>query len=331
MGQGQSEYRMIIQSGTLNVGIDVSKATLDVHLRYADQPKGKAFKIANTPEGRTALCAELKVLEPKLVAMEATGGYERAIAIELGRHLIPFSIVNATYIRKYAESDGKIHKTDPIDAAVIAEYAEKKAPRAWLPITEDRLELEALSTRRRQLVEMLVAEKNHLEHAHPTTRALIERDIIELEARKAEIEALLSEHVSQRPELSRKKEVLMSPKGIAETTAMKVLALFPEIGEVGHKQAAKMAGTAPIAKDSGTARLKRKCQGGRPDLRAALYMPTLAAIRWNPTIRAFRDRLLAKGKPKQLVVIACMRKFLVILNAMVRDNMIWVDRVNNSH
>lgn len=320
---------MIVNSRILNVGIDVSKANLDVHLRFSDEPKGKAFKVANSPEGRTALCAQLKVLQPKLVAMEATGGYERAIAIELGRHVIPFSIVNAKYIRSYAESDGKIHKTDPIDAAVIAEYAEKKEPRAWQPITEDALELEALSKRRHQLVEMLVAERNHLEHAHPKTRALIERDILELEARKAEIEGLLFEHVSQRPELSRKKEVLMSPKGIAETTAMKLLALFPEIGEVDHKQAAKMAGVAPIAKDSGKAKPKRKCQGGRPDLRAALYMPTLSAIRWNPTIRAFRDRLVAKGKPKQLVVIACMRKFLVILNAMVRDNRKWEDQAIN--
>jgi transposase len=255
--------------------------------------------------------------------MEATGGYEKACAIDLGRSQIPFAIVNAKYIRRYAECDGKIHKTDPIDAAVIAEYAEKKEPRPQAPITDEDIELEALTTRRRQLVLAIVMGKNHLEHASSTTRPLVERDIKDLEAKVEEIEALLRGHISQRPDLARKSEVLTSTKGIGETTAVKLLSLLPEIGSLTHKQAAKMAGLAPIAKESGTMKLKRKCQGGRADLRAALYMPTLSAIRWNPTIRAFRDRLVAKGKPKQLVVIACMRKFLGILNAMVRDDREW--------
>lgn len=319
------EYRMTSQSQTLYVGIDVSKASLEVHLRPVGETKATAFNVPNTPRGRETLCARLNELQPKLVVMEATGGYERACAIELGRNEIPFAVVNAKYIRKYAECDGRIHKTDPIDAAVIAEYAEKKEPRAQKPITEDELELDALTTRRRQLVTALVAAKNHLEQAGATTRLLVERDIRELETKIEEIEALQAKHVSQRPDLKRKSEVLRSPKGIAETTAVKILSLLPEIGELTGKQVAKMAGLAPIAKESGTIKLKRKCQGGRADLRAALYMPTLCAIRWNPTIRAFNHRLVAKGKPKKLVVIACMRKFLVILNAMVRDDRRWKD------
>jgi transposase len=310
---------------TLYVGIDVSKASLEVHLRYAGQKKGQGFATPNTAAGLASLSARLKALEPKVVAMEATGGYERACAVELGRNDITFAIVNAKYIRKFAEADGTYHKTDPIDAALIARYAEKMEPRPWKPISDADLEFEGLTRRRRQLVEMLVREKNHREHSSGGTRPLIERDIVDLESKIEEIETLLREHVDQQPDLARKREILDSPKGIGEATATKILCLLPEIGELTNKEAAKLGGLAPFADDSGLSTKKRKCEGGRAELRAALYMPTLAAIRWNPTINPFYERLVAKGKPKQLVVIACMRKFLVILNAMVRDNRIWED------
>ena len=305
------------------VGVDVSKASLDVHLR----PSGQAFSCPNTPEGIAALCARLAPLRPALVVLEATGGLERQPALALAHAAIRVAVINPGRIRNFALALGQLAKTDPIDAGVIAHFAEAVKPEPRPLPSRAEAEREALQGRRRQLVKLLAMERNHLSSAPEPTRAMIEADVEHLERRVRELDAALRAKVAEDPEAAASQAVLESAKGIGEVTSAMLVTWLPEIGKVTAKQVAKLVGVAPWANDSGGRQGKRHCRAGRAEVRTALYLPTLTAMRCNPAIRAFSERLTAKGKPHKVVLIACMRKLLGILNAMVRDGRPWDDRL----
>lgn len=309
------------------VGVDISKASLEVHVL----PSGQAFSAPNTPEGIRALGAKLLALSPELVVLEATGGLERPLAFALAHHAIPVSVVNPRRTRCYALALDQLAKTDRIDAAVIARFAEDIRPKPTPQPSPAQAEREALEGRRRQLVKLLAMERNHLWSAPESVRALIERDIRQLEQRIKELDEQLRALVAGDQELRAVQAVLESAKGIGAVTSAMLLARLPELGKLTAKQIAKLVGVAPLADDSGTKEGKRHCKAGRSEVRTALYMPTLTAIRCNPTIKAFYERLTAKGKPHKVALIACMRKLLGILNAMVRDGRRWDDRPALSH
>ncbi len=304
------------------VGVDVSKASLSVHIR----PSGQAFEVANTPGGIADLCARLLPLAPRLVVLEATGGYERASARALSRHAIPVSVVNPRRTRAYAQALDEQAKTDPIDASVIARFGEDVRPDPTPQPSPEQAERAALEGRRRQLVGMLAMERNHLSSAEESVRGLILEDIARLEGRVAELEAQLRARLAKDAGLRAAQAVLESVKGVGAVTSAMLLIRLPELGKLTAKQIAKLVGVAPFAADSGTKEGKRYCKGGRAEVRAALYMPTMTAIRWNPTIKEFYERLTSKGKTHKVAVIACMRKLLGILNAMMRDGRHWNDR-----
>lgn len=305
------------------VGIDVSKATLDVFVR----PSGVRSSVPNTPAGIAALCARLCRLAPTLVVLEATAGLERSAAHALAAAGLPVSVVNPRRTRHFARALDRLAKTDPIDSDTIASFAEAVRPEPRAIPGPAALERAALQTRRRQLVGMLAAERNHLASAPETARELIAPQIGHLQGLIDEVDARLRASIEADARLVRRREVLRSAKGIGTVTAAMLVALVPELGQLTGKQVAKLVGVAPLNDDSGAREGKRVCWGGRADVRTALYLPTLTATRYNPTIKRFFDRMTAKGKPFKVAMIACMRKLLTILNAMVRDDTPWEHRL----
>ena len=305
------------------VGIDVSKASLDLYIR----PSGEGLTTPNGADGIRTICARLTKLAPALIVVEATGGLERPLALALGQHALPVAVVNARRTRNFAKALDQLAKTDQIDCAVLAHFAEAVRPAARPLPDAAALERDALQTRRRQLVGMLSAERNHLASAPASVRALIAPQIEHLARLIDELDAALRAAVQADARLAARQKVLTSVKGIGEVTSTMLIALLPELGQLTHKQLGRLVGIAPLNDDSGTREGKRHCWGGRADVRAALYMPTLTATRYNPVITAFFHRLLGKGKPFKVAMIACMRKLLTILNAMVRDNTRWADRL----
>jgi transposase len=308
------------------VGIDVSKASLDLYIR----PSGEGFTQPNTADGIRAICARLTQLAPELIVVEATGGLERPLALALGQHALPVAVVNARRTRNFAKALDQLAKTDQIDRAVIAHFAEAVRPTARPLPDAAALERDALQTRRRQLVRMLSAERNHLASAPASVRSLIAPQIEHLARLVDQIDAALRAAVRADERLKARQTVLTSVTGIGEVTSTMLIALLPELGQLTHKQLGRLVGVAPLNDDSGTRDGKRHCWGGRADVRAALYLPTLTATRYNPVIKAFFQRLIGKGKPFKVAMIACMRKLLTILNAMARDNTRWADRLARS-
>jgi transposase len=303
----------------LFVGIDVSKATLEVFIR----PVGETLKISNTAAGIATLCARLKNLAPTLVVLEATAGLERAAARALAAAGIPIAVVNPRRVRDFAKALDILAKTDRIDRRVIAHFAEVVRPEPRPLPDQATLDRDALQTRRRQVVEFLAIERNHLANAPESVRANIVEVIKYFEHLIADLDARLRAMIEADERLRAKREVLISAKGIGQVTAAMLLTQVPELGLLTGKQIAKLVGVAPLNNDSGEREGKRVCWGGRADVRTALFMPTLTATRCNPVVKALYERLIAKGKPFKVVMIACMRKLLTILNAMVRDNTLW--------
>ena len=303
------------------VGVDVSKASLQVHVR----PDGTESLVPNTPADADRLAARLARLRPALVVLEATGGLERPLALALARCDVASAVVNPSRARAFAAALDQLAKTDPIDASVLAHFAEAVRPEPRR-LDEARLELNALQTRRRQLVKMLAIERNHLASAPDGVHALVSREVEHLQGCVHELDALLRAKVAENEALSATQRVLETAKGIGAVTSAMLVALLPEIGHLTSKQIAKLVGVAPMAADSGKVSGKRHCRAGRREVRTALYLPTLTATRYNPAIRAFYERLTAKGKPHKVAIIACMRKFLGILNAMARNGRPWDDR-----
>jgi transposase len=305
------------------VGIDVSKEHVDVKARGADLEA----QFNNDADGQTALIGRLTPLTPALVVMEATGGYEAELACALQAAGLPVAVVNPRQARDFAKSMGRLAKTDRIDAAMLAEYAatllgREDLVRFLLPIADvHQRELAALVTRRRQLVTMLVSERLRLQLATPLIRPGIERVIEVLRAQIDDIEGQMKAHVHTH--FADLDELLRSAKGIGPITSAILIGGLPELGRLDRRAIAALVGVAPLAWDSGRSRGRRRIKGGRFEIRRVLYMAAFTAAQFNPTIKAFYDRLIAAGKPRKLALVACMRKLLTILNAMVRTAKPW--------
>ena len=301
------------------VGIDVSKATLDVALR----PSQQKIQVPNTPEGMAKLWDQLSLLTIEQVIIEATGGYEQAVALDLHDRGLKVSVINPRQGRDFAKATGRLAKTDAIDAQMLAHFGEALKPAATVFASQTEQELQALISRRRQLVEMLSAEKNRVSIAKRRVLPDVEAHIDWLQDRikqlDREIQTLSQSDVQWRSRLA----LLQSVPGIGPVISTTLLASLPELGTVSDKRISALVGVAPLNRDSGNARGKRWIWGGRASVRAVLYMGALVAVRHNPILKAFYDRLLAQGKAKKVALTACMHKLLRILNAIVRDQKPW--------
>lgn len=303
------------------IGVDVSKQWLDV----ATRPTGEPFRVRNSEGGIEELVRRIRESHPTLVVLEATGGLEMPVAAALAAAEIPLAIVNPRQVRDFARATGKLAKTDALDAAVLARFADvvRPEPRA-LPSAEAQ-ELSELLTRRRQLVDMIAAERNRLGAASKrAVRTGIQEHIDWLEQQLGGVDRDLSDAVRNSPVWRAKDDLLQSVPGVGRVLATTLLVEVPELGHLGRKQIAALVGVAPLNRDSGTFRGERHIAGGRAVVRKALYMATLSATRFNPTIREFYQRLVAAGKRRKVALVACMRKLLVILNAMMRTNTSWL-------
>jgi transposase len=301
------------------VGIDVSKRQLDVHVR----PSMESFSDANTEVGIRAIVKRLKKLAPTLIVLEATAGMEANVAVAIATEEMAVAVVNPRQVRSFARAIGTLAKTDSIDAAVLSHFAEAvKPPVRALPSAEAR-QLTDLVSRRRQLVDMIVAEKSRLAGVCGAARADIQAHITWLEKRLKRLDADLQAAVENSPIWQAKSDLLQSVPGVGPVTSLTFLAALPELGTLNSKQIANLVGVAPINRDSGTMRGKRRISGGRAQVRAVLYMATLVAVRHNPVLLTFYERLLAAGKTYKVALTACMRKLLVILNAMVKSSKHW--------
>lgn len=301
------------------VGIDVAKAELVTALR----PTAESFAVPNDDAGIAAVVKRLKVLSPALIVLEATGGYETAAVASLAAAGLPVVVANPRQVRDFAKATGQLAKTDRVDAFILALFAERiRPPVRPLPDEQTRI-LGALLTRRRQLQEMLTAEKNRFAQALDPVRRDIAKHIRWLERRVADVDKDLDQTIQQSPVWRAKENLLRSVPGVGPVVSRTLMADLPELGALNRKKIAALVGVAPLARDSGTMRGKRMVWGGRAPVRAVLYMGTLVATKHNPAIRDFYARLVAAGKPKKVALTACMRKLLTILNAMVRSNTRW--------
>lgn len=302
------------------VGIDVSKDRLDVAVR----PSGEAFVVARDGAGLEHLAARLKAVAPHLVALEATGGFETVAAAALAAAGLPVVIVNPAQVRCFAKAVGQRAKTDPIDAAVIAHFAAATQPEPRpLPDEATRM-LADLVGRRRQIIEMIGAERQREKRVTlPRLRKSIARLLKALEKELASLDADIDDAVRGSPAWREKEDLLASVPGIGPTIARTLIAELPELGQLGRKEIAALVGLAPFTRQSGQWRGRSFIGGGRPPVRSAMYMGALVASRHNPVLKAFFDRLIAAGKPKMLALIAVARKLLTILNAILRDNRPW--------
>lgn len=302
------------------IGIDVSKAQLDTSL--PDMAAASSF--ANTDEGIATLLDRLSASPPKLVVLEATGGLERALVAALLAAQLPVAVVNPRQVRDFAKASGRLAKTDRIDAQVLARFGQAIAPaQRALPDEAAQAFADQLA-RRRQLVEMLAMEKTRLKQApNKAVRKDLKEHIEWLENRLRASQDELRRAVEASPAWQAKRDLLAEVKGVGEVTVLTLIALLPELGQIDRKQIAALVGVAPFNRDSGTMRGKRTVWGGRAAVRQALYMATLSAVRYNPTLKAFYDRLVGKGKAAKVALVACMRKLLTMLNAMLRDGKQW--------
>lgn len=300
------------------VGIDVSKAQLDVALR----PTGR-FSAANTEAGIAEVLTRLQAVLPTLVVMEATGGLEIPLTEALAAAGMPVVVVNPRQIRDFAKATGQLAKTDALDAQVLAQFAEVMRPQPRPLLDAETRALAALLTRRRQLVEMLTAERNRLMSVHTPVRKSLRTHIAWLERAIQQTDTALTEAIHQSPVWREKEALLQSTPGVGPVMTTTLLANLPELGTLTGKQISALVGVAPFNRDSGTLRGTRTVWGGRAQVRAVLYMAALVAARFNPVIRAFYQRLCAVGKAKKVALTACMRKLLIILNAMLKHRTRW--------
>jgi transposase len=302
------------------VGIDVSKDRLDVHVR----PSRDAFAVARDGKGLEELVERLTTLSPQLIAIEATGGFETIAAAAIAGATLPLAVVNPAQVRHFAQAVGKRAKTDPIDAEVIARFAEAVRPEPR-PVPDEQARLLAeLVTRRRQIIEMIVAERQRQKRAENVrVRKSLTRTIKTLEKELPEIDGDIDTLVRCSPAWREKEDLLVTMPGVGNTLARTFLAEVPELGKLTRRQIASLAGVAPYTRQSGRWRGKSMIGGGRSALRTGLYMAALSASRCNPQLKIFYHRLLAAGKPKMVALIAVARKLLTILNAMLRDKKQW--------
>jgi len=301
------------------MGIDVAKEALVVHVH----PTAEGWTVPNTVAGLATLGERLASRGPALIVLEATGGYETAAVAALGAAGLPVVVVNPRQVRAFAKATGRLAKTDRVDAEVLALFAERVRP-AVRPLTDAATQdLEALLLRRRQLLEMLTAEKNRLGLARKPIRKSLKAHIAYLERELRRTDADLGAAVAASPLWRATDDLLQSVPGIGPVVARTLLAELPELGTLTRRQIAALVGVAPVACDSGAQRGKRAITGGRASVRSALYMATLCATRRNTVIRTYYQHLVALGKAKKVALVACMRKLLVILNAMLHTRTPW--------
>lgn len=301
------------------VGIDVSATRLDV----AVLPAGTHFTVPYTDDGIAALVHTLRDLAPQTVVLEATGGYEIPVVYAMSGASLPVVIMNPKTLRHFAKSTGKLAKTDKLDARVLAHYAQSIQPPVRPLKDPEQLELGTLMSRRRQLRDMIVMEGNRRRTSTPKIRHNIDQHLTYLRQLLKDLDREIHDFIRRTPLWHEKSAILQSVVGIGPKVSASLIADLPELGTVPRPQISALAGLAPMNRDSGKWRGKRTIQGGRPTVRQALYMAALVASRHNPVIRVFYQRLLAAGKPKKLALTACMRKLLVILNAMLKNRLHW--------
>ena len=301
------------------VGVDVSKAHLDVGVSWSND----VSTFPNSERGIADLVQRIGEISPTLVVMEATGGFEFPAAAALTAVGIAVVIANPRQVRDFAKATGQLAKTDDLDARILALFAERVRPPVR-PLPDDAArELDALIGRRRQIIDMITAEKNRLGFALAPVQKGIRKHIRWLERQLSDVDADLDGLIRKSPVWKAKSDLLLDVPGVGPSLARTLIAELPELGQLTHKEIAALAGVAPFSCDSGLMRGKRRVWGGRSSVRTALYMSVWSASRWNPVIRVFYQRLRANGKPPKVALVACMRKLLTILNAMLRDQREW--------
>jgi transposase len=301
------------------VGIDVSKAQLDVGVRGAEE----SWSVPNTQAGIEELAERIRGLTPDLIVLEATGGFEIPAAAALAAADLPVVIANPRQVRDFAKATGQLAKTDEIDAHILALFAERVRPDVRPLPDEANRDLDAILGRRRQIIQMITAEKNRLGFARPSVQKGIQKHIRWLERQLADVDADLDQRIRKSPIWKAKYDLLRDVPGVGPNLARTLIAELPELGRLSHKEIAALVGVAPFPRDSGLMRGKRMVWGGRASVRTALFLGTWSATRWNPVIRVFHERLRANGKAPKVAQVACMRKLLTLLNAMVRDGKKW--------
>jgi transposase len=305
------------------VGIDVAKAELVVSIL----PATECFTVTNDERGVRTLVERLRAVAPTLIVLEATGGYELLGAAALAAAALPVVVVNPRQVRDFAKATGQLAKTDRIDADILARFADVVRPAVRPLVDEAAQEFEALLTRRRQLLEMLQAERNRTGQIFGKGKRVVKKSLknhisyLERELRMTDKD--LGDMIKASAVWSERDELLQSVPGVGPVLSRTLLADLPELGRLSRREIAKLVGVAPFSRDSGTMRGRRFVQGGRATVRAVLYMAALVATKRNAVIRAFYQRLVAAGKPKKLALVACMRKLLTILNVMVRTAQPW--------
>jgi transposase len=314
----------MIDSITHFVGIDVSKNSLDVHILES----ATSLRTSSSPEGRQELLQKLPAPGTCLVVLEATGGYERAVVCDLvqaGHHVC---VVNPGQVRSYARALGVKAKSDPVDARVIARFARDVKPRPRIEQHAEQDQLDELVARRRQLIELRTAESNRRRTSQTkAVRQSLQQSIDQVNKHLKKIDRAILDLMASHDDWQNRLQQLTSVPGVGQVTAVTLLADLPELGELNRKEIAALAGVAPFTRDSGQHCGQRKIWGGRKTVRTALYMAALSAIKFNPDIRAFALRLRERGKKGKVVLVACMRKLLTILNTIVRDNTLWSTRL----
>jgi transposase len=302
------------------VGIDVSKDRLDVHVR----PSGQAFAIARDSKGLEQLVSDLRALAPALIVLEATGGFELTVAAALAAAGLPLAVVNPRQIRDFARATGRLAKTDALDAQIIALFAERIRPDPRPLADADSQTLAELVARRRQVIAMIGMESNRLHQARdPRVQRTIKATLKTLEAQLAQLGREINDTVKGSPAWRAADDLLTSVPGVGNITSFTLIADLPELGQLDRRRIAALVGVAPINRDSGQMRGRRTIAGGRTDVRNALYMAALSAIRWNPVISEHDQSLVERGRPKKVALVACMRRLLGILNAIIRTKTPW--------
>lgn len=302
------------------VGVDVSKDRLDVHVR----PSGESFAVGRDDKGVQALADRLKALEPALVVTEATGGFETIVAAGLAAAGLPLAVVNPRQIRSFAQALGFKAKTDALDAQAVARFAEAVRPEPRAVADEQAQALGELVARRRQLVETMTAERNRRKRlTHARLVKSVDRVLAVLQAELTALEREIDEAVRGSPVWREKADLLTSVPGVGDATARTLVAELPELGRLNRREIAALAGLAPYNRDSGRFRGKRAISGGRTSVRTALYMAAWVGCRCNPVLKAFSDRLRQAGKTPKQAIVACARKLLTILNAVIRSGTPW--------
>ena len=303
----------------ITVGIDVSKDRLDVAVR----PSGERFAVPRTGAGLDDLVARLKVVKPNLIVLEATGGFETVVVAALAGAGLPVAVANPAQVRAFAKAIGQRAKTDPIDAAVIAHFGEATGIVSRPLPDQATQQLADLVTRRRQIIDMIGAERQREKRANPRIKKSIGRLVKSLERELSSVDTDIDDAVRGSPAWREKEDLLSSVPSVGPAISRTLIAELPELGTLSHKEIAALVGLAPFARQSGQWRGKSFIGGGRASVRKALFMGAMVAARYNPVLKAFYERLVAVGKPKKVALIAVARKLLIILNAIVRDGTPW--------